>query len=193
MRWWKCIALTVLLTSATPISSRGQATGGGAQAFDFMIGWWDIEYRAYDVETGEVTSILDAVQHAEYRNEGSLIVDEWTSYDPETRDQVSYGVTLRSYSPATGRWQHTYLRSGQQTAASAFSGQWSNGEMRASGSTIIPDGRVLHFRLRFYDITENDFKWMEEWSIDDGRTWALAKTQVAIRRAHQGVPSGAGR
>ena len=71
---------------------------------------------------------------------------------------------------------------GQRDSASTFEGEWRDGEMHAGGSSPMEDGRTLRFRLRFYDLGPNSFKWMEEWSVDDGESWHLAKTQVATRR-----------
>lgn len=153
----------------------------GHREFDFMIGRWDIEFRSYDPETGAITSVLDAVQEARYVNGGTMIVDEWTGYSPETGEQVTHGVTLRSYSPTTALWEHAYLRSNQEGRASVFSSEWRDNAMHAEGSSQLADGRILLFRLRFYDIERDSFNWMEEWSIDGGTSWHLAKTQVATR------------
>jgi hypothetical protein len=169
------------VSGPTPSRAQSPDTDAGHLEFDFMIGRWDIQFRAYDVETGLVTSALNAIQQAEYANGDSLIVDEWTSFSQETGEQASHGVTLRTYSRSTGRWQHAFLRSGQDEQAAVFSGEWRDNEMHASGATTLLDGRVMQFRLRFYEIESDSFNWMEEWSIDGGANWVLAKTQVATR------------
>lgn len=187
------VLLVGLVSGATPASSQvtardsNQAVASdqgvpGPLQFDFMIGEWDVVYRSFDVETGELKQELKAVQKARYVNNRSMIVDEWASYDPDTGDQVTYGLTLRSYAEETGKWYHNYLRAGDPTGGSRFNGEWRDGVMHAEGAALIPGGRTLRFRLKFYEIEADSFKWMEEWSIDDGATWHLAKTQDVKRR-----------
>ena len=154
----------------------------GTHQFGFMIGDWDVHFTRYNPETGEVLYELDATQKVRYVNSGSMIYDEWIGYDRETGEQSSHGVTLRSYSDSTGQWEHAYLMSGSPDKASSFSGEWRDGEMHASGGSPLPDGRLFRFRLKFYNIGPDRFDWMEEWSIDDGETWHLAKTQEVVRR-----------
>jgi hypothetical protein len=164
-----------------PANTQSEKLDPGHREFDFMIGRWDIEFRSYDPETGTLTAVLDAVQEARYVNGGTLIVDEWTGYSRETGEQVTHGVTLRSYSPTTGLWEHAFLRSNQEERASVFSSEWRDNAMHAEGSSPLADGWTLIFRLRLYDIERDSFIWLEEWSIDGGTSWHLAKTQVATR------------
>ncbi|NKB90518.1 MAG: hypothetical protein GKS06_20110 [Acidobacteria bacterium] len=181
---WAVLGIAVLVaTGSGPIqaSTQSEEPDAGHREFDFVIGRWNIEFRSYDPETGALTSVLDAVQEARYVNGGTLIVDEWTGYSRETGEQVTHGVTLRSYSPMAGRWEHTFLRSNQEEHASVFSGEWRDDAMHAAGSAELDDGRTLLYRLRFYDIEDDSFNWMEEWSIDGGANWRLVKTQVATR------------
>lgn len=182
-RLWSMVTAMVAFAAYAPAPASAQTdeTASGHLGFEFMIGTWQIDFRSYDLDTGEVSSVLDAVQEVTYLNGTAIIVDEWTGFSRETGEEISYGVTLRSYSPTTREWQHTFLQSGQAGPASAFSGSWREGEMRAEGSESLDDGREMRFRLKFYDIAATSFKWMEEWSIDDGLTWHLSKTQVAQR------------
>ncbi len=154
----------------------------GALEFDFLIGHWDIFFRRFDPESGEILMELNALQTANYVGNRQMIVDEWTGFDQTSGEQVSHGVTLRTYSATARQWTNVYLESEQTDDVSQFQSRWIDGEMHAQGSSKLLDGRTLNYRLRFFEIQPDSFEWKEEWSINGGKSWHLVKTQSATRQ-----------
>lgn len=170
--------------SSSPAAETDDEILPGSLQFQFVIGEWDIAFKAYDPETGEVIREHRARQRAEYLNDQGMIFDEWIAFSPTTGEQRAYGVTLRTYSDTTGTWQNVFLSAAQPGPAAPFASHWRENEMHGQGRFDRPDGGAVEFRLRFFDITDNSFGWEEKWSIDGGKTWHLAKAYRAKRRTH---------
>lgn len=164
-------------TTAVPWNAQvplyGEDPSPESREYDFLIGDWDIVAKRYNIFDGSVISELRARQRTEYRNDGRMIVSEWTGFAPDTGQKVVHGVTLITYSPTTGQWQNTFLGSMQSGPASVFTTERVDDEIRGGGPT---------FRIRFFDITEDGYSWEQRITVDGGDTWILERTQQARRR-----------
>ena len=154
----------------------------GSLQYQFLIGDWDIKVSKYYVPDGGLKKEKTAWQHVEYRDNGKMIVDEWTGYDAETQEKDSYGVTLRTYSDETQQWQNVYLGSNQNVDTSSFVSVWTDNEMHGTGQYEVENLGTIKYKLRFFNITENSYEWEEYLSKDDGKNWFLSLKQVATRR-----------
>lgn len=144
-----------------------------SQQYDFLIGDWDIVAKRYNVFNGSVLSEVSVHQHTEYRNDGRMIVSEWTATSPTTGKKVAHGITLTTYSNATKKWQNVYLGSMQPGPVTGFATERVGDEIHGGGPT---------FRIRFFDITPNSYEWEQRVQIRNGDTWLLERTQSATRR-----------
>ncbi len=149
--------------------------------FQFLIGDWDIQSKTFDAPTGKLLLEKRAWQHAKYLDEKRMIFDQWTSYTP-SGEKLTHGVTLRAYSKVSGQWQNAYLSSFPVEPPSDFVTKWQDNEMEGQGSWEHPRVGTIQFKIRFFDITTNRYKWEQKLSIDDGKTWHLERSYIANRR-----------
>jgi hypothetical protein len=92
-----------------------------------------------------------------------------------TPDQ--YGTSLRAYHPAIRAWHVTWM----QPASSEF----VNLIGRKAGDRIVQDGHGpepgQRVRWSFTDITNESFRWIGEFSEDDGATWFFEQEMWGTR------------
>ena len=179
--------LIALLLSAHALFVHAQ--GGGVTApreaaqFDFMIGQWEIEL------TPKVNG-LAAMVHGTPKLQGSW--KAWRAFDgfgieDELRviDGSGNPATLaqaqRIFDAKSKRWLMSSLDVYRVRFSSATA-QWQDGEMRANGSGITPDGKPLLTRSRFYEITPERFRMTQDRSIDEGKSWEDGVLTVTAKR-----------
>lgn len=179
--------LIALLLSAHALFVHAQ--GGGVTApreaaqFDFLIGQWEIEL------TPKVNG-LAAMVHGTPKLLGSW--KAWRAFDgfgieDELRviDGSGNPATLaqaqRIFDAKSKRWLMSSLDVYRVRFSSATA-HWQDGEMRANGSGITPDGKPLLTRSRFYEITPERFRMTQDRSIDEGKSWEDGVLTVTAKR-----------
>lgn len=166
---------------ATEAKNTEDANPGRLQ-YQFLIGEWDIKVSKYYVPAGGLKEDRTARQKVEYKDNGKMIVDQWTGFDALTKKQDFYGITLRTYSEETQRWQNVFLGSNQKVDSSSFISEWKNNEMHGAGQYEVEGLGTIKYKLKFFNITKNSYEWEEMLSKDDGKNWFLSLRQVATRR-----------
>lgn len=154
-----------------------------AAQFDFLVGEWEISVRP------QATGLAQRI-HGVPRLAGTWKarrgLDNWGIED-EMRivdgsgNPMSLAHTVRVFDAGARRWSQTTLDvyRGRFTAGTA---EWTNGEMVLSSRGTDQEGRAYLNRTRFYEITPTSFKWQQDRSFDEGRTWTEAVLRIEARR-----------
>ncbi len=153
--------------------------------FGFLIGCWNVEARKLSPE-GHMLSYA-ASWEAKYVNDKRMVIDDFRSQGANGETVSSY-VTLRTFSPEKGRWEFAGL--GAQTFAASmleWHGTAKNREMHLHAEGLSPDGKRVHNNIRFYDITENQFRWESHISSDSGQSW-LKIAELVAKRSDNACP-----
>lgn len=150
-----------------------------SQQFAFLLGAWECQGQNYlpDGSTEEYRGLW----HAELLFGGRMLFDTFKKLSPEG-EEVWSAVTLRTYAPATGRWEMATVTSLQPQPIRSFVGRWQDGEMRMEIEAVGPEGKPVTARVRFCHITERSFEWQMEVPLE-GNQWVRLKTILAQRRS----------
>ncbi len=148
--------------------------------FEFLIGCWDVEATKMSAEGHRLS--YSATWEAKYLNDKRMVMDDFRALGPRGEAVSSY-ITLRTYSPITGRWEHVGL--GAQAAAVPileWHGALEGKDMHLRAVGLGPEGNRVHNKIRFYDIEEKQFKWESSMSFDNESTWVNVGALVAKKR-----------
>lgn len=171
-----------------PPFSRPAAVPPECSQFDFLIGEWDTETTRFAPD-GSVAGTFPGRWRAEHRDGGRMLVDEFTALAPDG-GVLAFFVTLRSWCPATQRWEMTFLTAHQPFTLRHFRGVRRDGELHLEAAGRDPEGREALARVRFHDIEADGFAWEQQLSYDGSTTWSRSACLRARRRAAGGAPRG---
>ena len=194
-------SLWILATFAS-VSHAQHGAGGAAPAarppaeaaqFDFLLGQWELVVRLPGpgglAERIHGAPKLLGSWKAWRAFDGWGIEDELRLVD-ESANPRALSHTMRIYDPAARRWSSAALDV-YRARFSQGTGEWKAGELRLEGRSSDPDGPPVLTRSRFYDIRPASFRFQQDRSRDDGRTWQQGTLRIEAKRV--GDPSGAGR
>lgn len=160
-----------------------------AKQFDFLIGQWEL------VAEPKV-SVLAATFHGQPRLPGTWRA--WRGFDGfGVEDEMR--LTDDAGNPrALAHCVRVYDRSAQQWNLStldvykarfqAATARWQDNQMILTARSTGEDGRAVVSRIRFYDIRPNSFRWQQDRSYDDGRTWDEATLKIEATRVAAAAP-----
>ena len=151
-----------------------------ASQFDFLLGEWQARTTRYRPDGSEIGG-YPGTWRARHLHDGRMILDEFTAR-LEDGSEISYMATLRTFSPATRRWEMTFLIAHQPQLITSFSGSFEDGEMKLEGSGRTLAGQPVLARVRFFEITPTSFQWETRVSLDRGATW-YRDSAIAAHRA----------
>jgi hypothetical protein len=173
-------------SSATPVPQippdvARYLKGATAQSrqFDFLIGNWDVVATRFK-DDGSVLFQYKAKWEATYLNDGRMIMDDFKACGP-SGEAISSFVTLRTFSETTQRWEMQGLAAFQPAAATEWYGIWQDGEMLLNASGNNADGKTIRNKIRFFEIEKDRFAWSSKTSRDEGISWVLTASLVAVR------------
>ena len=183
------LSLLVLL----PVVTGAQHGGGGpamrtapaeAKQFDFLVGQWEI--TVVPRISGLAARIhgipkLIGTWRAWRGLDGWGIEDEMRITD-ESGNPVGFAHAVRFYDANAHRWiaQTLDVVRGGFTPSTA---EWKNGRMESMSKGTNGEGKVYAQRGRYTDITPTSFRFQQERSFDEGRTWDVTLTIEAKRVA----------
>ncbi len=127
-----------------------------AKQFDFWIGEWEATWADTAMGSNNVSRIL-----------GGCVIYEQFDGNP-TMNFI--GKSHSVYNVRTGKWQQTWVDN--QGGYLDFIGGWEGDKMILSRSFEL-QGKKIHQRMVWYNITEDEFDWNWERSDDDGKTWKV--------------------
>ncbi len=168
----KQLTIMLLASIAMPTFLRGQSPETlaspppEATQFDYLVGDWTFT-GVWKLPNGERQGV--GTWKARKALDGFGVVDEWRVLDRQGGSTVIFGTTYRIYSPAKGHWDMRFLNVFNATWHEQFA-EWRDGEMHLWWTGEDQRGK-FQMRVRYYDITENNFRWRADRSYDGGVTW----------------------
>jgi hypothetical protein len=190
----RVVALSLTLVAA-PTVGTAQHTGAAgavpstvapreASQFDFLLGQWELDVRP-------AVSSLAARIHGVPKMVGTW--KAWRAFDgfgvedelrisDESGNPRTLAHALRVYDVAARHWTNTTLDVYRATFASSAA-EWISSQMTSTTRGTDKDGKAFVARSRFSDITPASFRYVQERSMDDGRTWSETLRIQAKRTA----------
>jgi hypothetical protein len=154
-----------------------------AAQFDFLIGQWEL------VVTPKTAGLAARIHGAPklvgtwkaWRAvDGFGVEDELRILD-RSGNPTALSQALRVYSPTERKWVVTGIDA-YRGKTSGSSGEWKNGQMVMSGQGTDEEGKAYITRTRYYDITGGAFKYQQDRSFDNGRTWDEGTLRIEAKR-----------
>lgn len=154
-----------------------------AAQFAFLIGQWDL------VVTPKVNSLAAKI-HGSPKFLGTWkawrIVDGFGVEDElrivdRSGNPSSLTHALRVYSASGAKWLITGVDAYRGTQSSS-SGTFVGGEMVINGQSTDAEGKPTLTRTRYFAITPTTFKYQQDRSSDNGRTWDEAVLKIEAKR-----------
>lgn len=156
--------------------------GRNADAFDFLLGAWDIRMLAMP-EGSEVGR--RAVSQVHRILDGTALLDEIRHIDEAGRINFR-GASFRTYIPDTDAWYVVWVMANVE-GFSELRAEVLDGEVRTTGHGRDPGG-VLIERGRYYDMSSGGYSFTLDRSYDGGATWI--SPFVAFRSTRRVVGGG---
>lgn len=152
--------LTFLLILLT-LNSKGQnskpCSSPAASQFDFWVGEWDLTYG----------DTMHATNKIEHDFDGCVIHENF--FDPA---QQYRGESWSMYDPQSKMWRQTWVDN--QGSYFALTGKFEKNEMLLfTAPHELKKGGNGYNKMRFYNITSNEFDWNWEQTTDEGKTWKV--------------------
>lgn len=154
-------------------------SGPEARQFQFLIGDWDVLGVRFR-EDGSELARYGGTWHASYLNGGRMVMDVFRTMGPDGEETSSI-VTLRTYCPATARWELAGLATQQPAWNAQWHGHWQDGEMVLDATAVAADGTTIRNRIRFFEIEQHSFRWESHLSRD-GERWVPSASLIARRQ-----------
>jgi hypothetical protein len=160
-----------------------------ASQYDFLIGEWEI------VAEPRLEGLAARI-HGNPKFPGTWKawrgLDGWGIEDEIRLTDASgnpHALThfLRSFDTEKKHWMVASLDIYRARLTSA-SGEWRDGEMHIDASGTDADGRAFVSRSRFHAIGPNGFRFQQDRSYDDGRTWTEGHLRIVAKRVAAVVP-----
>ena len=148
------VILTAMILFATGTAAYGAGEAGAESHFDFWLGEWNLTSNGKPTGTNTITREYD----------GAVVMERFVGSGENRLEGMSVSVFNRR----TGGWQQTWVDN--QGGYLDFVGGFSDGKMILSRKTTI-EGKEVHQRMVWFNITPASFDWNWERSDDGGSTW----------------------
>jgi hypothetical protein len=189
------LALFAMLAPLPLLAQHGAGTGAAATApaearqHDFLVGQWELEIKVRPVGLAQRihgAPRLTGLWKAWRAFDGFGIEDELRITDP-AGNPVSLSHTMRFYDRAARAWSLAVLDvyRGKLTSATA---EWKEGRMTQTSRGTDPEGKPVLVRSRFSDITPTGFRWQQDRSDDEGKSWTEGTLRITARRVAATAP-----
>ncbi|HSE53686.1 MAG TPA: hypothetical protein VLB00_15955 [Gemmatimonadales bacterium] len=188
-----------LLVVVVPCSVQAQHGAGASQApvsapaearqHDFLVGQWELVVKVPPAGLAQrIHGVprLVGTWKAWRAFDGFGVEDELRITD-EAGNPRSLSHALRYYDRSARTWKITVLDvyRGRLTSAT---GEWKDGRMVQNGQGTDPEGKPVLVRSRFHDITPTSFKWQQDRSSDNGKSWTEGTLRIEARRVAAAAP-----
>lgn len=186
-------ATTLALLLVTPAATRAQHGGGQgapsrtapreASQFDFLVGEWELDVR---VPASGLAQRLHGVPKLVGTWKAWRALDGWGIED-ELRitdaagNPSGFTRSVRVYDAVAKRWAISSLDvyGARFTSVTAV---WRDGAMHLTSRGTDRDGKAYVSRTRLYDITPTTFRFQQDRSFDDGKSWTEGTLRIQAKR-----------
>lgn len=101
----------------------------------------------------------------------------------------SLAHTMRVFDAGSRQWSLTMLDV-YRTRFTSSVAEWKNGEMVTTSRGTDTEGKPMLTRSRFHAITPSTFRFQQDRSLDDGRTWNTGVLRIEARKVAAVAPRG---
>lgn len=146
--------------------------------FDFLIGSWTIHNRRKQAKlltdnpqgNAELPWEEFPAKHTgEKYLDGKAHIEHYEATFPN--GQLVKGITIRAYDATKQEWLIGWLDNRQPPDFSPLVGRFENGVGTFYQVTEGADGKPLHVRFTWDNITATSARWQQAFSTDGGQTW----------------------
>ena len=187
-------ALVTLAALPTGLSAQHGATRGPplntvapgeARQFDFLVGQWNLAVKlpppSLAVRIHGGAPKLIGTWKATRGLDGWGVEDELRITD-EAGNPMALSRTVRVWDAAAKHW-NTVSVDAYRARISTATAEWKNGEMNSTSRGTDPDGTTYMLRTRVYDISPAGFKFQQDRSTDEGKSWTEGTLRLEAARA----------
>jgi hypothetical protein len=171
-------------TQQAPVSAPAEA-----RQHDFLIGQWELVVKLPPAGLAQrIHGVprLVGTWRAWRAFDGFGVEDELRITD-EAGNPLSLSHALRYYDRSARTWNITVLDVYRARLTSA-TGEWKEGRMVQTGRGADAEGKPTLVRSRFHDITPGSFKWQQDRSSDNGKSWTEGVLRIEARRVAAAAP-----
>ena len=160
-----------------------------ARQLDFLVGQWELEVKV--PAKGLAQKIhgvpkLSGSWKAWRAFEGFGIEDELSITDA-AGNPVGLSHSMRIYDRAARAWSVTTLDVYRAKFLPATA-KWRNGELTQTSRGTDQDGKAYLTRSRFYAIGPQRFRFQQDRSYDEGKSWTEGTLRIAATRIAATAP-----
>ena len=160
-----------------------------AKQYDFLIGQWDL---VVEVPAQSLAARIHGVPKLVGTWKAWRGLDGWGIEDElritdEAGNPVALSAATRVWDAAASRWTYTVLDV-YRARFSAGTAEWRGGEMLLSSTGTDPDGRPSRSRTRIHEIKPDSFRFQQDRSADDGKTWTEGTLRITAKRVGATAP-----
>lgn len=183
--------LSLILLVALATSAQAQHGGGAtirsvpaeARQFAFLVGQWELVVKP--AASGLAARIhgvpkMAGMWKAWRALDGFGIEDELRITDASGNPRV-LAHALRYYDASTKQWLTSSIDAYRGVFTSS-TGQWKDGALVTTSRGADAEGKAYMTRTRFYDITPGSFKFRQDRSTDEGRSWTEGMLSIDAKR-----------
>jgi hypothetical protein len=171
MQTWQTHRLVLVVLISTCVAGARQNNAAAQpkpcsepeqKQLEFWVGEWDLTWPGNGPSetahgTNSVQRILD----------GCIVQEKFSSGDAGHLR----GQSVSIFDAPAGRWKQTWVDN--EGGYLDFVGEFKNGQMILAREATRPDGTKSLQRMRFKNITHDEFDWSWEGSKDGGKTWTV--------------------
>lgn len=139
-----------------------------------LVGIWDAEQRIMNRD-GSWSKPKYSTWEWSYILEGHAIQDNWISIDSLNNEEV-VGTNIRIFNKEENKWYMAWIDINNRRLAT-FTATNENGTVIMDGTNV--KGRNI--KNSFFNITQNEFDWKQEWTFDEGKSWVVV-TKIKCKR-----------
>jgi hypothetical protein len=194
-----CVSLAVIGFVAPSLTPCAAQHGGGpppvttapreASQYDFLIGQWELAVKP------EATTLAAKI-HGMPKLTGTWkawrALDGWGVEDAlrivdASGNPLAMTQFVRVYNAAAHQWALTAVEAyhGRITTSTA---RWTGAGMESTARITDEDGKPFLSRTRVYKITPTSFRYQQDRSNDDGKTWSEGVLTIDAKRTAATAP-----
>lgn len=141
--------------------------------FDFLLKPLNIRNRRrtnalYPDKEG-VWEEFDASHTGAQYLDGKVIIDHFEGTFPD--GEIRKGMTIRAYDENTRQWSLAWLDNRNPPDFRPLVGSFTDGVGIFEQVIEAPNGRPLHMRFTWDEVTADSARWRQAFSFDGGKTW----------------------
>jgi hypothetical protein len=140
-----------------------------------LVGTWSIEQSFINNDGTWSDNKRKAKWKWYYILYGHAIQDDWITFDSLDNEIVT-GTNIRIYNPEEKQWYMAWIDKTNRRLAT-FTAVNDSGKVIMDGT----NAKRRHIKNTFFNISENEFDWKQEWTFDEGKSWIVVSKIHGVR------------